>query len=99
MSTESIQPVSHSSYAYALPDEQMTREKKQIRIWFILYRKPSNLYIKSTEAIKLQRPTRRTKLVISEPLRHYLVNIQPHHLKDVVLHLSIPATEKKQDMH
>ena len=47
---------------------------------------------KTTEA------TRRTKLVISEPLRHYLVNIQPHHLKDVVLHLSIPATEKKQDM-
>jgi hypothetical protein len=32
----------------------MTTEKEQIRKWFILLRKPSNLYIKSTVAIKLE---------------------------------------------
>jgi hypothetical protein len=46
-----------------------------------------------------ERPPEEQRYTISEPLQHYLVNILPHHLKDVVLHLSIPATEKKQDMH
>ena len=40
-----------------------------------------------------ERPPEEQRCMISTPLRHYLVNIQPNHLKD------IPATEKKRDMH
>jgi hypothetical protein len=46
-----------------------------------------------------ERPPEEQRCMIPVPLRHYLVNIKPHNLKDVVLHLSIPVTEKKQDMH